>query len=86
MPWNDGFDYTMRVGEEGEGEALLGYLSRRFGHSPRAEWEGRIAAGLVLLDSAPASSDSVLRRGQVLVWRRPRWEEPSADLPRPRGG
>jgi 23S rRNA pseudouridine1911/1915/1917 synthase len=80
MHSNDGFDYTMRIGVEAEGEALLGYLARRFDHSPRAEWEGRIAAGLVLLDFAPATSDSVLRRGQVLVWRRPPWEEPSAPL------
>jgi 23S rRNA pseudouridine1911/1915/1917 synthase len=80
MHWNEGFDYAVRVDAEAEGEALLGYLSRRFQHSPRAAWEGRIAAGLVLLDSTPAAPDSVLRRGQTLVWRRPGWEEPSAPL------
>jgi len=80
MRWNQGFDYRTQIAEEADGEALLGYLVRRYGHSPLREWEARIAAGLVLLDSTPAATDSVLRRGQLLVWRRPRWQEPSAPL------
>lgn len=78
MRWNEGFDYTERIGHDAEGETLLVYLTRRYRHSSSTEWAARIAAGLVLLDSTPASPDSVLRRGQSLLWRRPPWQEPSA--------
>lgn len=78
MSWNDGFEYETRIGPEAEGESVLGYLTRRYRHSGAPEWAARIAAGLVILDSAQASAGSVLRRGQTLVWRRPRWQEPAA--------
>ncbi len=76
--WNDGFEYAMRIGVTADGETLLAYLTRRFGHSNASEWAARIDAGLVLVDSVAASPQAVLRRGQALVWRRPRWDEPEA--------
>ena len=40
-------------------------------------WRERIDAGRVQLDARPARPDSLLRRGQTLVWRRPPWDEQS---------
>jgi 23S rRNA pseudouridine1911/1915/1917 synthase len=78
---NSGFDYVERLGWKAEGRALLDYLAHRYAHSSRDEWAGRIAAGRVLVDGAPASGPEVLlRRGQSLVWRRPPWREPGVPL------
>jgi 23S rRNA pseudouridine1911/1915/1917 synthase len=75
---NEGFDYRERIGAEADGEPLLAYLTRRYRHSSAAEWTERIESGRVLLDSTPGRPDSVLRQGQILVWRRPAWTEPDA--------
>lgn len=78
MAANRGYDYRERLGPEADGVSLLDYLARRYRHSSAAEWSARIDAGRVLIDSRPARVDSVLRRGQSLVWRRPPWQEPDA--------
>ena len=75
---NEGFEYRERIDAEADGEPLLAYLTRRYRHSSAAEWMERIESGRVLLDSTPGRPDSVLRRGQILVWRRPAWTEPDA--------
>lgn len=80
MPRNDGFAYGERLGTDGEDEALLPYLCRRYRHSSRSEWTARIATGQVLLDGKPARPGAVLRRGQDLTWTRPPWVEPDAPL------
>jgi len=78
MAKNRGWDYQERLGAEAEGAVLLDYLAERHRHSSAAEWNERIDSGRVLLDAQPARADSVLRRGQTLVWRRPPWREPDA--------
>lgn len=75
---NDGCEYREQFGVEAHGQTLLAYLSARYRHSTAAEWAARIASGDVLLDEQPALSDSVLRRGGTLLWRRPPWVEPDA--------
>ncbi len=75
---NRGFDYEERIDPHGEGRTLLEYLVSRYRHSGEREWAERILARRVLVDGVAASPDSVLRRGQVVVWRRPGWEEPEA--------
>lgn len=77
---NHGFTYTDIIGPQDEGLSLLAYLVARHGHSSEAEWRERIAAGLVLVDGAQASADARLRRGQVVAWVRPPWEEPEVPL------
>lgn len=77
---NHGFTYTDIVGPRDEGLSLVAHLVARHGHSSEAEWRERIAAGLVLLDGAPASAETRLRRGQVIAWARPPWEEPEVPL------
>jgi 23S rRNA pseudouridine1911/1915/1917 synthase len=78
MPFNEGFEYRERLGPEAEGQTLLAYLSRRYRHSSASEWRTRIEREQVLLDAKPAHRDMFLRPGQVLVWRRPPWDEPEA--------
>jgi 23S rRNA pseudouridine1911/1915/1917 synthase len=75
---NDGCEYREQLGTDADGRTVLSYLSRRYCHSSPAEWAARIAAGHVLIDSQPAHSESVLRRGSELVWQRPPWIEPDA--------
>jgi 23S rRNA pseudouridine1911/1915/1917 synthase len=77
---NDGFTYVEEVGVEADGESLHGYLCRRYRHSTPAEWRARIASGDVLVGAAAVPADARLRRGQMLAWRRPPWEEPEAPL------
>ncbi|MDX1387890.1 MAG: pseudouridine synthase [Acidobacteriota bacterium] len=78
MSLNDGFDYIEHLGRDADGSTLLAYLTRRYPHSSADTWGARIETGRVLLDSSPAGRDTVLRRGQTLVWKRPPWREPEA--------
>jgi 23S rRNA pseudouridine1911/1915/1917 synthase len=73
---NAGYDYALRLGPDVGEISLLAFLTRRYRHSSRAAWAARIAEGQVLVDGAPAASESRLRPGQLLVWRRPPWGEP----------
>jgi 23S rRNA pseudouridine1911/1915/1917 synthase len=75
---NDGFAYRERLGPRADGERLLSYLSRRYLHSSPAEWRERVESGQVLVDEKPAGCEEIIRRGQMLVWYRPPWEEPEA--------
>lgn len=80
MHLNNGCAYRERLGTDAAAQTLLAYLSRRYRHSSEAEWATRIAAGQVLVDSAPAHVDLRLRTGSTLEWRRPPWLEPVAPL------
>jgi 23S rRNA pseudouridine1911/1915/1917 synthase len=75
---NTGCEYREQLGLDAEGQTVLAYLSKRYCHSSPAEWETRIASGLVLIDDLPAHSENVLRSGCKLVWQRPPWIEPDA--------
>jgi 23S rRNA pseudouridine1911/1915/1917 synthase len=77
---NEGCEYREQLGPDADGQTLLAYLSRRYSHSSREEWETRITSGLVLIDSKPAHSETTLRSGCELVWQRPPWIEPDAPL------
>ena len=77
---NQGFEYREQVGAEAAGQTVLGYLARRYRHSSQAVWQERIAGGEVRLGSAAAIASDLLRAGQLLVWRRPPWEEPPVPL------
>jgi 23S rRNA pseudouridine1911/1915/1917 synthase len=80
MRLNDGCVYREQLGADGAAKTLLAYLSERYRHSSPEEWASRIAAGQVLVDSKIVHSDTVLRKGNILVWRRPPWREPDAPL------
>jgi 23S rRNA pseudouridine1911/1915/1917 synthase len=78
MHLNDGCEYREQLGEHVAAQTLLAYLCRRYRHSSPEEWASRIAAGQVLVDARRAHAETVLRKGNVLVWRRPPWREPDA--------
>lgn len=73
---NEGFEYRERIGPQAEGRSVLSYLSDRYTHSSPEQWRGRIDSGQVLLDSERVRPDTLMRRGQTLLWRRPPWNEP----------
>jgi 23S rRNA pseudouridine1911/1915/1917 synthase len=77
---NDGYEYAEQIGAEAAGQTVVAHLARRYRHSSAAVWSERIAAGEVVLDGTAADESAVLRAGQVLVWRRPPWEEPAVPL------
>jgi 23S rRNA pseudouridine1911/1915/1917 synthase len=77
---NAGFEYREHVGPEATGRTVLAWLARRYRHSSEAAWRERIASGEVRLDGSVALAMDVLRPGQILVWRRPPWEEPAVPL------
>lgn len=77
---NEGFEYRETVGPRAAGSTVLAHLAGRYRHSTASVWQARIDAGEVHLGGAPASATDCLRRGQLLVWRRPPWEE--QDVPR----
>lgn len=77
---NRGFAYTEVVGREGEGLALLAYLTAFYDHTAESRWRERILEGFVLVDGVPADPSAVLRSGQAVTWMRPPWQEPHVPL------
>jgi len=77
---NDGYRYRERLGPDADGVPLVDYLASRYAHSSRAAWTERIERGRVLIDADTANPETILRRGQTLVWNRPPWTEPDAPL------
>ena len=77
---NAGYEYRDEVGSGPAGQTVLDYLALRHGHSTAAVWNDRIAAGEILVDGQAAVDSAPLRAGQIVVWRRPPWEEPAVPL------
>jgi 23S rRNA pseudouridine1911/1915/1917 synthase len=75
---NEGFDYRYRIDDTAAGERLVDFLGRRYRHTSATDWRTRIESGHVLVDTVAAAPDTVLRRGQTVVWCRPPWREPAA--------
>ena len=75
---NGGYAYREQTGPGADGQLVLTYLAARYRHSNEAQWQGRLARGEVLLDGVSAHRDDLLHSGQVLVWRRPPWQEAQA--------
>jgi 23S rRNA pseudouridine1911/1915/1917 synthase len=59
---------------------VLDYLTARYRHSSAAEWRARLERGRIEVDGEVASAATILRRGQLLVWSRPPWQEPDVPL------
>jgi 23S rRNA pseudouridine1911/1915/1917 synthase len=75
---NRGYDYPDRISTSDSGVPVLAFYARRYRHSAEAEWADKIKRGQVSLNGRPASPDSVLARGDLLVYHRPPWDEPDA--------
>jgi 23S rRNA pseudouridine1911/1915/1917 synthase len=77
---NDGYEYGEQIGACAAGQTLAAHLALRYRHSTATIWNDRIAAGEVLVDGQAAVAGAPLRAGQIVVWRRPPWEEPAVPL------
>ena len=77
---NDGYEYGEQVGADTAGQTVAAHLARRHRHSSAEVWTARIAAGEVLVDGRAVAPSTLLRAGQIVVWRRPPWEEPAVPL------
>ena len=77
---NDGYEYGEQVGADAAGRTVAAHLALRHRHSSAEVWTARIAAGQVLVDGEAAVASTPLRAGQIVVWRRPPWEEPAVPL------
>ncbi|MGO9018402.1 MAG: RluA family pseudouridine synthase [Syntrophobacteraceae bacterium] len=77
---NNGFEYREQIKSRGNGLTVLAYLTRNHRHSSRVDWLGRLEAGQILIDERRIGPDAILKNGQLLLWRRPPWDEPDAPL------
>lgn len=77
---NNGYSYRMQIGPEHSHLSLLDFLSGKFAHSSKSEWNARIEDGEVFLNEQLAQADQQLVSGMILVWNRPAWEEPGVPL------
>jgi len=77
---NNGYSYRLQIGPEHSHLSLLDFLSSKFSHSSKSEWNARIEDGEVFLNEQLAQADQQLVAGMVLVWNRPAWEEPDVPL------
>lgn len=77
---NQGWTYREQVQPRDSKLTLLQYYSQKYQHSSLAEWQERIAMGLVLLNGQQAASETPLQAGQWLTYHRPPWQEPDVPL------
>ena len=75
---NSGYDYPDRVARSDEGLPVLAFYARSYPHSSESQWREKIGRGEVTLNGRQASPDDPLKRGDLLVYHRPPWEEPDA--------
>ncbi len=78
MSLNDGYTYQEKLGAQAAGLTVLEYLSRRYQHSSRQDWQARIDTGRIRLDGSSVGPTELLETGQTLAWHRPPWNEPEA--------
>ena len=83
--FNQGWTYCDRPGPGlARGTSVASYYASRYGHSDRAVWLGRIAAGEVHCNGHRLLADGPLAAGDRLAWHRPPWQEAAVpDLPGP---
>lgn len=74
---NNGQIHDEVIDVDGAGVDVLTHLTRAHRHSTRDEWAVRIDAGEVQLDGVITTAMTTLRKGQVLAWHKPPWDEPA---------
>jgi 23S rRNA pseudouridine1911/1915/1917 synthase len=76
---NSGWSYREQVGPESSGLTVLAYLASTRLHSTSEQWASRLERGEVEIEGKRAACGAILKPGQIIVWRRPPWDE--ADVP-----
>jgi len=77
---NSGCEYSEELGATAAGCNIVEYLAQRYPSAGWEEWRKRVISGRVLLNGVSADTDTALRPGHKLIWRRPPWEEPDVPL------
>ncbi|MBN1939501.1 MAG: RNA pseudouridine synthase, partial [Candidatus Aminicenantes bacterium] len=72
---NDGWNYTDLIRLEDEGLTVSEFYPLRYPNFAEKEWRQRILDKKITLNGRPAVPDDGLSTGDVLVYRRPPWEE-----------
>jgi len=77
-PWlpaalNNGHTYRDRIQAPAAG--ISAFYAARYGHSPQAVWDQRLAAGEIRLNGRQLRADGPLAPGDRLAWHRPPWQE-----------
>jgi 23S rRNA pseudouridine1911/1915/1917 synthase len=80
MTLNRGWTYHAHIGLADSGSTLLEYLTRTWSHSTAGQWQARIDAGEIDLNSQRAASDARIHAGAIVTWRRSPWDEPGVPL------
>ena len=75
MALNTGWTYREQVGSDGAGLSILDYLVATRVHSTSDEWARRLERGEVEIEGARATAATILRRGDIVLWNRPPWDE-----------
>jgi len=79
MPLNTGCHYRV-MADDDHRATVASWLTAHFRHSSLAAWQPRCHDGEVSIDGQTATADSRLRRGAVIIWARPPWDEPDVPL------
>ena len=77
---NQGWIYREKVKTKDAGQTILDYYTKKYRHSSRDRWQTRIESGRVLLNSAVATTETILRSGESLEYHRQPWIEPQVPL------
>lgn len=77
MVLNAGYSYGEKARQGGQN--LLQHFLAHHRHSTEGAWRARIERGEVSVDGVLGEADTLLRKGQEIIWRRPPWEEPEVD-------
>ena len=78
LPWlpaalNNGHIYRDRL--QAPAASISAFYAARYGHSDRAVWNERLAAGEIRLNGRQLRADGPLAPGDRLAWHRPPWQE-----------
>ena len=77
---NRGWTYRAHVSAADDGRAVVDYLAATYRHTDRDGWARRVRRGEVAIDGVCADTLTQLRRGAVVAWQRPPWDEPDVPL------
>jgi 23S rRNA pseudouridine1911/1915/1917 synthase len=77
---NSGYDYPDRISRSDEGLTVLAFYARSYRHSSESEWREKIGHGEVTLNGRQAAPGDSVKRGDLLIYHRPPWEEPDAPV------
>ena len=74
---NDGWIYYDEITNSNHLQNILEFLASKYDHSSREKWSERIKKGEITINKQKTSGAVKLKKGDLISWSRPPWEEPS---------